>query len=99
MFQIESGIPASWWLRVQNTCPTEVFPVLPSLLGQQEPEIVLGKGSGADSIAYWLTRIGLTASPEQILELTAIVKERSMEKKGLLARDEFEQVTRSYLAC
>lgn len=99
MFQIESGIPASWWLRVHGTCPTEVFPVLPSLLGQQAPEIVLGKGSGTDSIAYWLRRIGLTASPEQILELTAMVKERSMEKKGLLAGDEFEQVARSYLAC
>lgn len=98
MFRIESGIPASWWLRVRDTCPTEVFPVLPSLIGQQEPEIVLGKGSGIDSIDYWLRRIKLEATPGQLVELTAMVKERSMEKKGLLTEGEFRDMASQHLA-
>ena len=58
MYQIESGIPANWWLKCKDEHPTEVFPLLPSLVGQKDVEIVLGKGSGTDSVAYWLRRLG-----------------------------------------
>jgi isopropylmalate/homocitrate/citramalate synthase len=92
MYRVESGIPASWWLRVRDTHPTELYPVLPSFLGQGEPQIVLGKGSGVDSVGYWLKRSGFEASPEQTLELTTLVKERSLEKKGLLTEEEFRKL-------
>ena len=97
MFRLESGIPASWWLKVRHTHPTEVFPVLPSLLGFSEPEIVLGKGSGIDSIAYWLEKVGLQATPEQMQELVALVKNRAMEKNNLVTADEFRTMATSYL--
>ncbi len=98
MYRVESGIPASWWLRVRDTHPTELYPVLPSFLGQGEPEIVLGKGSGVDSVGYWLRRAGFEMGPEQILELTTLVKERSLEKKGLLTEDEFRELASRHLA-
>lgn len=98
MYQIESGIPAAWWLRCKDEHPTEVFGILPSLIGQKEPEIVLGKGSGADSVLYWLRKIGMDATPEQALDIAMLVKEKAMEKKGLVNEDEFRQIATEYLA-
>ncbi len=98
MYQLESGIPANWWLKCKDSCPTEVFPVLPSLIGQKDIEIVLGKGSGSDSVLYWLRRLGMDASEAQALELAMMVKERSMDKKGLLTEDEFREMASQYLA-
>jgi len=98
MYQIESGIPAAWWLRCKDEHPTEVFGILPSLIGQKEPEIVLGKGSGADSVLYWLRKIGMDATPEQALDIAMLVKEKAMEKKGLVDEDEFRQIATEYLA-
>lgn len=98
MYQIESGIPAAWWLRCKDERPTEVFGILPSLIGQKEPEIVLGKGSGADSVLYWLHKIGMDATPEQALDIAMLVKEKAMEKKGLVNEDEFRQIATEYLA-
>jgi isopropylmalate/homocitrate/citramalate synthase len=97
VFQLESGIPSSWWLKVRDTHPTEVFPLLPALVGRGDVEVVLGKGSGADSIANWLEELELEASPEQIMELTLMVKEMSMDKKGLLTKDEFREMAGQYL--
>jgi isopropylmalate/homocitrate/citramalate synthase len=98
IYQVESGIPATWWLRVRDTHPTEAFPVLPALLGRQDVEVVLGKGSGIDSVDAWLHRIGMEASPEQIAQLIVLVKEKSMEKKGLLSQEEFQEIAVQYLA-
>jgi len=97
LYQIESGIPSAWWLRVRDTHPTEVFALLPSLIGRGDPEIVLGKGSGVDSVNYWLGKVGLEASPECIQQLLVMVKERSMEKKGLLTEEEFREMAEKYL--
>lgn len=98
MYQIESGIPAAWWLRCKDEHPTEVFGILPSLIGQKEPEIVLGKGSGADSVLYWLHKIGMDATPEQALDIAMLVKEKAMEKKSLVNEDEFRQIATRYLS-
>jgi isopropylmalate/homocitrate/citramalate synthase len=98
MYQLESGIPANWWLKCRDEHPTEVFPLLPSLVGQKDVEIVLGKGSGTDSVAYWLRRIGLDVpAPDRLLELTMMIKERSMEKHGLVTEDEFRDMASRFL--
>ncbi|MGQ9585838.1 MAG: LeuA family protein [Anaerolineae bacterium] len=99
IYQVESGIPATWWLRVKNSHPTEAFAVLPSFLGRQKNvEVVLGKGSGADSVQVWLSRLGMEASAEQIVQLTNMVKEKSLAKKGLLTEEEFREIASSHLA-
>jgi isopropylmalate/homocitrate/citramalate synthase len=71
---------------------------LPSLLGRPEVEVVLGKGSGVDSVDNWLAKIGMQASPEQIMDLVVLVKEKSMEKRGLLTEEEFRELATRYLA-
>jgi isopropylmalate/homocitrate/citramalate synthase len=99
MYKLESGIPANWWLRCKDEHPTEVFPVLPSLIGQADVEVVLGKGSGTDSVAYWLGRIDQPVpSFDQLLELTMQVKEISMTKHGLLTEAEFRGLVERFQA-
>jgi isopropylmalate/homocitrate/citramalate synthase len=99
MYQIESGIPANWWLKCKDENPTEVFPMLPSLVGQKDVEVVLGKGSGTDSVAYWLQRVGMQVpAPEPLLELTMLVKERAMAKHALVSEDEFREMAGRFLA-
>jgi len=90
IFQLESGIPSAWWMTVKDTRPTEVMPVLPSLMGAGDVEVVLGKGSGTDSLAFYLDKLGLSVPEDRMLDLLMMVKEKSMEKKGLLTEDEFE---------
>lgn len=98
IYEVESGIPATWWLRVKDTHPTEAFAVLPALLGRKDVEVVMGKGSGVDSVDAWLDRLGMEASPEQIAQLIVLVKEKSMEKKGLLSQEEFRGIADQVLA-
>jgi len=44
------------------------------------------------SIQYWLKKLGVEATSEQIDELLAMVKEKSLEKKGLLTDMEFRKL-------
>jgi isopropylmalate/homocitrate/citramalate synthase len=89
LFDVESGIIATW-VRNVGADVTEAFPIHPELVGQSSPQIVLGKGSGADSILVWLERNGLpTPDPEAVLEILAQVKAKSLATKRLLDNDEF----------
>lgn len=98
LFTIESGIPAAWTRRCQGDLITEVFPLHWDLMGHPGPQIVLGKGSGAPSIEIWLENLGLEATSEQVEALTYMVKERSLEKKGLVTEEEFQAFTEEVLA-
>ena len=93
LYTIESGIPATWTTRCQGDLITEVFPLHWELMGQPGLEVVLGKGSGVASIAIWLERMGLEATTEEIDTLTLLVKEKSLEKKGLVNEKEFRAMT------
>lgn len=92
LFDVESGIIASWYRNLGADRLTEMFPVLPQVVGQKEPRIVLGKGSGLDSIAIWLDRMGVKASDQEMQEILARVKGYSLEKKGLLTEEEFRKI-------
>jgi isopropylmalate/homocitrate/citramalate synthase len=97
LYAIESGIPAAWTRRCEGDLITEVFPLHWELMGQPGLEIVLGKGSGTPSIAIWLEKLGLEATTEQLETLMGMVKEKSLEKKGLVSEDEFKAMTREVL--
>jgi isopropylmalate/homocitrate/citramalate synthase len=92
LFAVESGIVAAWTRRCQGPLVTEVFPMHWELMGQPGPKVVLGKGSGTPSIAMWLEARGREATTEQIEELTLLVKERSLETRGLLTEQEFDDL-------
>jgi len=99
LFHVESGIIASWVKNVGSEHLTEAFPFRPEMVGQSGPEIVLGKGSGLDSVMIWLDKLGMRpATEEQQMAILQGVKARSLEKKGLLTEDDFHKIADGVLA-
>jgi isopropylmalate/homocitrate/citramalate synthase len=97
LYKVESGIIATWVNNVGDDL-LEPFPYRPELVGQSSPEIVMGKGSGLDSVAIWLSRIGIDdADVKEIETILAEVKGRSLAKKGLLDGDEFLDIVRDVM--
>ena len=100
LFDVESGIVTTWYknLTENEENLTEMFPFLPGVVGQNEPRIVLGKGSGIDSVGIWLNRIGVKASDEEMMEILTQVKAYSLEKKALLTEEEFRKIVDKVVA-
>jgi isopropylmalate/homocitrate/citramalate synthase len=92
LFNVESGIIATWVKNVGQANLTEAFPYRPELVGQSPPEIVLGKGSGLDNVVVWLDRIGMKATDQQIQAILQEVKAKSLQKKQLLTPEEFVSI-------
>jgi isopropylmalate/homocitrate/citramalate synthase len=97
LFDIESGIIATWFRNVRDIDVTEAVPYLPSLVGQDGPAIVYGKGSGIDSIAEAVEALGLEADADQGMEILMELKAASIAKHGLLDLDELEPIIRKVL--
>jgi len=97
LFQIESGIIASWWQNCGKDNPTELFPYHWSVVGQPAPKVVMGKGSGIDSIKAKLQQLGVKATEEEAMSVVMAVKEYSLKTKALLTDDEFLRVLNATL--
>ncbi len=99
IFHVESGIIVSWVKNSGAEHLTEAFPFRPELVGQSGPEIVLGKGSGLDSVLIWLDRLGLgPAEGDEASEILQEVKARSLAKRGLISEDEFREIAETVLS-
>ena len=97
LFNVESGIITTWLKNVGDDL-TEPFPYRPELVGQSQPESVLGKGSGVDSVAIWLGKHGINdADTADIEAILTEVKGKSLAKKGLVDDDEFLEIVREVL--
>ena len=95
LFNIESGIVTSWFEMCGIENRLELMPILASLVGQPEPEVVMGKCSGIDSIKKWLKDEGLDIDDEQKkLDLVTKVKQTAISKKRLLTKEEFVQLAK-----
>lgn len=98
LFHVESGIIATWVKNVGSEHLTEAFPFRPEMVGQEPPEVVLGKGSGLDSVLIWLDRMGFgPASEEQAMAILQEVKALSLQRKGLLAEEDFGRIAEGVL--
>ena len=92
-FTRESGIGVD--LVVKE--PLAMFGTHPSLTGRKG-EVVLGKKSGKLSITYNLEKLGITdADDEAIGEMLKRVKDKGIEKRGLLTDEEFREIVDSVL--
>lgn len=92
-FKIESGIIVDWWLNVKDLKPIEALPILPSLVGKEDVEILLGKKSGIANVKYWLSKLGVKIENEdQLRALVIDVKKIAIEQKRPLTIDEFKQI-------
>src|SRR3990170_1619013 len=99
IFQVESGIIASWLAKLKETRPVELFPFHWQLVGQEPAQIVLGKGSGRDSILYYLAALGFRVTPSdpRVDRILLRVKERSLATKRLVEIPEFRQIAETVL--
>lgn len=99
LFNVESGIIASWVRNVGQTHLTEAFPFRPELVGQTGPDVVLGKGSGLDSVLIWLDKTGLgPATNDQMMAILLEVKSLSLQKHGLIDEGDFRKIAAGVLA-
>ena len=93
-FTRESGIGVDLVVRE----PLAMFGTHPSLTGRHG-EVVLGKKSGKASITYNLEEMGITdADDEAVGEMLRLVKEKGIEKRGLLTPAEFKEIVNQVLA-
>ena len=92
LYDIESGIIVSWLRNCENQHPTELVPFRAGLVGQREPNPVIGKGSGIDSVNWFLDKLGIRATEEEKMALLMDVKEKSLKEKRLLSLDEFKEL-------
>ena len=81
LYQIESGIIASWFKNCGEKNATELFPIRWSAVGQPPAEIVMGKGSGIDSVNVWLREVGLQVSEEDAMKVLQAVKAAFAEEQ------------------
>ncbi|WP_159803280.1 homocitrate synthase/isopropylmalate synthase family protein [Arthrobacter zhaoguopingii] len=83
VFAHESGIHTNGMLRDSSTF--EPFP--PELVGGTR-QLVVGKHSGRRMIEHVLANFGIEAEPEHLDACLTAVRDRSVEKQGLISDDE-----------
>src|ERR1700681_2856634 len=92
-FTRESGIGVDLVVRE----PLAMFGTHPALTGRKG-DVVLGKKSGKLSITYHLEQLGITgADDEAVGEMLRRVKDKGIEKRGLLTPEEFQEIVDSVL--
>lgn len=98
LFKVESGIIASWLKNCDYEYATELFPFRWEVVGQSSAEIVMGKGSGIDSVKMWLHKLEIEASEEEAMGVLMAVKRFGLKHKRLLSEKEFETLAQETLA-
>lgn len=58
----------------------------------------MGKGSGIDSVKWWLNDLGIQSTDDQALAVVGAVKRFAIDHKRLLTRDEFRRIADETLA-
>lgn len=94
LYAIESGIIASWYKNCGEQFATELFPVRWTATGNSPAKVVMGKGSGIDSVNMWLQDAGMQVSDEDALKITMAVKMASLNSKKLLNKEQFLDIAK-----
>jgi isopropylmalate/homocitrate/citramalate synthase len=97
--KIESGIITDWYKNANAVAPLELSPYLYSLTGHPEFEIVMGKMSGLTTVEMALDKLGIEVEdPDVKMAMLMAVKDKAIEKGGLLSLDEFSDIASKLLA-
>jgi isopropylmalate/homocitrate/citramalate synthase len=92
LYQIESGIIASWFKMTGEPNFLSMSPFRPQMTGLPTADVVLGKNSGIDSVGIWLEKLGKEADEKQRLAMVPLLKAKALEKKSLLSEADFIEV-------
>ena len=99
LFWVESGIVVDAIDKLNEAgIEPAMTPYLPSLVGMGEVQVKLGAFSGQASVKYWLKRMGISVSDDQLEELTEIVRKEGRIRGTVLELDEFKKIVSDYLA-
>ena len=72
-------------------------PFLPHLVGQDPVRLVLGKNSGRATIEYYLDKLGVEATTDQVKEITDRVKREGRVQRALLTESQFARICREVI--
>ncbi|PNQ04098.1 homocitrate synthase [Mesotoga sp. SC_NapDC3] len=98
LFWVESGIVVDAIDKLNAAgINAAMTPYLPSLVGMGEIDVKLGAFSGQASIKYWLKRLGIQATEDQLEELTEIVRKEGRIRNTVLELDEFKRIVGDYM--
>jgi len=75
--------------------PFQTF--LPEVIGRKGWDVVIGKGTGAGVVAKKLEKFGITATKEQISEITQRVKREASIRKWSISDDVLEIIARDVI--
>jgi len=92
LFDIESGIIASWFQNCNDEHPTELFPFRPEFVGHPPAKVVMGKGSGVDPVKTYLTSMGISFTNDEAMSVMRAIKDFSLAHKRLLTDEEVKGV-------
>ena len=98
LYQVESGIIANWFINCGEEHLTELFPMRPELVGQPSADVVMGKGSGIDSVKWKLEQMQIPSNDEQAMAVLQAVKQFGLTEKRLMSDDEFRAIAKNTLA-
>lgn len=98
LYNVESGIIASWWKNCGYERATQLFPYRWEVVGQSPAEVVMGKGSGLDSVKMWLNQLEIEATDDEANQILAAVKEFALDNKRLLTKEDFREIANGFVA-
>lgn len=93
-YDLETGEGVIFYRKVWKENPTILYPLLPRFVGHEDPKIVLGKKSGADSILLWAENRGMEISKGEAREAAILVKDLASAAERLLTEEEFLEIMR-----
>ena len=97
LFNIESGIIASWSKNCGQEHLLELAPFTPDLVGQKPQEVVLGKNSGLDSIKIKADELGYTIDDKDAEAILKKIKDESFKQKNLISNEKFLKILQIHL--
>jgi len=74
-----------------------IQPFMPEVVGQEPFKLVLGKNSGNATIEYFLDKLGIKATEDQIEEIMGRVKYEGRIQKSLISESQFANICKEVM--
>jgi isopropylmalate/homocitrate/citramalate synthase len=92
IFGWETGMPVGMWKNCKDSDPLVMLPYLWTLVNQRAPYIYTGKKSGAANVLLVAEELGISFTEDQVKEMVNQVKDRAIQLKRDLTRQEFKDL-------
>lgn len=98
LFDMETGIGVDLHRKLQKASfDITIQAFLPELVGQDPVKLVLGKNSGRATVEYYLDQHSITATDDQVQEITDRVKREGRIQRALLTDSQFLKICKDVI--